>query len=152
MIVSLITTVVIIVVDQLVKYWTVSQIPLKHTRTGIPGLFNWTHIHNQGAGWGMFQGRLIFFISITLLFIAYILYLIYKNRHLPIYIHMTYGLLLGGAIGNLIDRIRLGYVIDMIQLSFINFPVFNIADMSLTLSLMLLLCFTFWHPQGKDVI
>lgn len=84
-------------------------------------------------------GQRTFFIVLTVAAVCYLVHLIMKEQSKLSLTLLAYGLLLGGAIGNLIDRIRLGYVIDMIRLSFIEFPIFNIADACLTIGVILLI-------------
>ncbi len=139
MILSLFITLIIIIFDQGLKLYIQDQIPIGHQQSFIAGILDLTHVHNTGAGWSLFEGHLGVFVLITIMICIYILYLIFKHRESAWHLHLAYGLLLGGALGNFIDRVRLGYVVDMFQTRFINFPIFNIADASLTLSIILLL-------------
>lgn len=93
-----------------------------------------------------------FFLIITVLAAAYIIYLIFKNRDHHFITRLSYGLILGGAVGNFIDRIRLGYVIDMFRLKFIDFPIFNVADAALTIGVVLLIIVILFFENTEDVL
>lgn len=127
------------VIDQTIKKWTTNSLQLHESKEGIEGVFDFFYIRNEGAGWGILQGQMWFFYIVTLFIMAYVVYLIYKHRQSNLWLKITYGLLLGGALGNFIDRLFLGYVIDMFRLSFINFPIFNIADVALSVGIFLLI-------------
>lgn len=127
------------VIDQTIKKWTTNSLQLHESKEGIEGVFDFFYIRNEGAGWGILQGQMWFFYIVTLFIMAYVVYLIYKHRQSNLWLKITYGLLLGGALGNFIDRLLLGYVIDMFRLSFINFPIFNIADVALSVGIFLLI-------------
>ena len=101
----------------------------------INGFFGFVSVHNFGASFGMLSGAKIFFIVLAVAFMAgmIIFDLFYnKNSHSNGWYKVGFTLILGGLIGNLIDRIFLGYVRDFIHLEFMDFPVFNIADIALT--------------------
>lgn len=128
----------VVLLDQLIKYFVVTTMPLDTSRPVIEGVISIAHIRNYGAAWSMLIGQRWFFIIISLVALAVILY--YLKRK---WSNWGYGLglalLLGGTLGNFIDRLRLGYVVDMIQLDFINFPIFNVADSALTLGVIVLI-------------
>ena len=105
----------------------------------IPGFFNLSLVFNRGAAWGMMQGRRFFFIGLTIAVCALLLvYLIKRRKELPALPRIILALILAGAVGNLIDRIALGYVRDMIYFVLIDFPIFNVADSALTIGCVLL--------------
>ncbi|MRI80564.1 signal peptidase II [Aerococcaceae bacterium DSM 109653] len=139
MTIAYLVALLMVLVDQIIKKWTTSSLQLHESRSGIDGLFDFYYIRNEGAGWGILQGRMWFFYVVTFVIIVYLIYLIYKHRQGSLFLKCTYGLLLGGAIGNLIDRIINGYVIDMFRLTFMNFPIFNVADMALSIGVVLLI-------------
>lgn len=152
MTVAVFTTILVIIIDRLLKIWTTSQMSLHESKAGLTSIFNFFYIHNDGAGFGLFSGRQWFFYIVTVLIIVYLLYLIYRHRQGKWYLTMTYGLLLGGAIGNFIDRILYGYVIDMIRLEFISFPIFNIADMALSIGVGLLIIQVLLDQNSEDLL
>lgn len=146
------SAIIIIVIDQIVKYWTVNNIPLYSSQTGLPGVFDFYHIHNEGAGWGLLSGRINFFIIITVIVVIYLCLLIYQNRRYHWLTRLSYGMLLGGALGNFIDRIRLGYVIDMFRLTFMEFPIFNVADVMLSVGVGLLIFVMVFNFDTGEVL
>ncbi|HWP21927.1 MAG TPA: signal peptidase II [Candidatus Cryosericum sp.] len=137
---ELIIIVLILALDQVSKY--LIQIYLSPVGTSLPlidGVFHLTNAHNTGAAWGMMQGFRWVFIPVTLIVGGLILYLLFKNRkNLTIFSRITLSLLFAGAVGNLIDRAILGYVRDFFDFCLINFPVFNVADSSLSVGCVLL--------------
>lgn len=139
MAIAYLVALLMVLIDQIIKKWTTSSLQLHESRSGIDGLFDFYYIRNEGAGWGILQGRMWFFYVVTFVIIVYLIYLIYKHRQGSLFLKCTYGLLLGGAIGNLIDRIINGFVIDMFRLTFMNFPIFNVADMALSIGVVLLI-------------
>ncbi|MBS4455954.1 signal peptidase II [Tuanshanicoccus lijuaniae] len=153
MIIGLCVAFFIIMIDQLVKYWTINHIGLHQSLPGIPNVFDFFYIQNTGASWGIFSGQFKLFFIITLLVVGYLLYLLYKTTSKQKLSRIAYGLLIGGALGNFIDRLLNGYVIDMFRLLFINFPIFNVADIALTVGvLMLILLLILDKEQTNDTI
>ena len=120
---------VAVVADQLSKLWVVQNIPLHEHIPAIPGLFDLTYVQNTGAAFSSFQGMRWLFALIFLLFTAAIIWEFSKKR-LPFttFERWCIAAVFAGGLGNMIDRIRLGYVVDMINLEFMDFPVFNVAD------------------------
>ena len=112
--------------DQWSKYLTVQNISLGETKEFIPGFLSLTHLRNTGAAWSLLEGKMIFFYVITLI----------KNYKKSIWYSVGLSFVLAGAIGNFIDRVRLGYVVDMLQTDFMNFPIFNVADSTLVVGVI----------------
>ena len=142
--------------DQLTKYWVVSQIPLHGQVDAIPGLFNLTYTQNTGAAFSSFEGMRWLFVLIFAAFTAFLIWEFWKKR--LGFTKLEQWLLVAiyaGGLGNMIDRVRLGYVVDMINLEFMDFPVFNVADCFITcgcFALMLHLIFfnkAFWKDEKK---
>lgn len=132
MIVYLILTVLLIAADQLIKYWAVTVLRPLGSLPLLQGVFHLTYVENTGAAFSMLEGRRGFFIVITLA--AFLVFgWLYKSGmfrgHLG---HACIACIAGGAVGNFIDRLRLGYVIDMFDFRLIHFPVFNFADICIT--------------------
>lgn len=119
------------VLDQLVKLLVVANIPLGGTVPAIPGLFHLTYLQNTGAAFSMLEGQRTFFLILTLLFLAAVVLCAVKKWLDRPYLWIL-AAITGGAIGNLIDRMAFGYVVDMIELEFMQFAVFNVADMFIT--------------------
>ena len=125
--------VLIVVADQITKYLTVALIPLYGRVDFIPGLLSFTYVQNTGAAWSMFEGMQWMFALIFLVLTAAVLYEYFKSP-LPFstFERWCIAAIYGGGLGNMIDRVRLGYVIDMIKTDFMVFPVFNVADCFIT--------------------
>ncbi|MGM0253771.1 MULTISPECIES: signal peptidase II [unclassified Enterococcus] len=132
----------IIGLDQWVKWLIVDNFALGETKSVIPGILSLNHIRNLGAAWSLLEGKMWFFTVVTIIAVVVILTLMIKNRsngNRWFMIGLT--LILAGAIGNFIDRVRLGYVIDMFQTDFVNFPIFNVADISLVIGVICVLIY-----------
>ena len=126
-------TALIVVADQITKYLTVALIPLYSRVDFIPGLLSFTYVQNTGAAWSMFEGMQWMFALIFLVLTAAVLYEYFKSP-LPFstFERWCIAAIYGGGLGNMIDRVRFGYVVDMIKTDFMNFPVFNVADCFIT--------------------
>ncbi|WP_395521106.1 signal peptidase II [Enterococcus faecalis] len=122
--------------DQWSKYLTVQNISLGETKEFIPGFLSLTHLRNTGAAWSLLEGKMIFFYVITVIVSVVIIYLLIKNYKKSIWYSVGLSFALAGAIGNFIDRVRLGYVVDMLQTDFMNFPIFNVADSTLVVGVI----------------
>lgn len=131
MIIYLIITAVMVAADQLLKSWVMANITLNSSHELIPGILSITNIRNDGAAWSMFSGQQWFFYIVTIIALIVVAFLWRDSKNKPIY-RMGLALILAGALGNFIDRLHQQFVTDMFQTDFINFPIFNIADMCLT--------------------
>ena len=155
-IVFLIFAIAIVVADQLTKLWVVAQIPLYSQVEALEGLFHLTYVRNFGAAFSSFQGMRWVFVVLFVLLTAALLYEYFK-KPMPFNTFERWCLaaIWGGGLGNVIDRVRLGYVVDMIEVEFITFPVFNVADCFITcgcIALMVsLILFNkgFWKEDKK---
>ena len=128
----LIIAVLIIIADQAVKYLVVSGMNVGDTAFSILNLFDITYIQNKGAAFSLLSGKLSLLSIISVAFcICAVIYWIKKKPTHPL-LCTSITMMFAGAFGNAIDRIFRGFVIDYIQTSFINFPVFNIADIGIT--------------------
>ena len=142
--------------DQLSKYFTVANIALHQDIPFIPGLLGLTYERNYGAAFSSFQGMQWLF---ALVFVALTVMLAveYFKKSLPFtgFERWCIAAIWGGGLGNMIDRVRLGYVVDMIETKFIEFPVFNVADSFITCGCILLMVHlvffnkAFWKEEKK---
>jgi signal peptidase II len=132
---------IILILDQLIKFVVIKKIPLNYSIKIIQGIFHLTHIHNYGAAFGIFQnaGQLLMWFSIIV--IGVILY-IYDRLPKEKLVQILVALTLGGTLGNLIDRLRFGFVIDF--LDFRIWPAFNLADISITIGVIGLIIYLIW--------
>ena len=105
----------------------------------IPPAFHLTYVQNTGAAFGLFKGQQWLFLACSVVVLGWIIQAFIRQHKLPAVIEIAYALVLGGSVGNLIDRVRLGYVIDF--LDFRVWPVFNIGDSAITVGVALLI----WH-------
>lgn len=103
----------------------------------IGGIVNLTYQENSGAAFSMLQGEMLFFKITTVIAITVFGIFLYKKRGGNLLLRISSALIIGGALGNFIDRVKFGYVRDMIELRFMDFAIFNIADSSLTVGVIL---------------
>ncbi len=139
----------IVAADQFTKYLTVSNIPLGGEVPVIPWLFQLTYIKNTGMAFSLLEGGRWFFLVVTVFALALIVAAIKKQ-----WVNHPTGLwalaaIAGGAVGNLIDRLRLGYVIDMIEVTFMKFAVFNVADCFVVCGAILLCIYVFFFDSSE---
>lgn len=132
--------VLIVVADQITKLLVLDLIPLGSVIEVIPGWFHLTYVQNTGAAFSSFQGMRWMFVGIFLLLTAALLFEYFK-KPMPLTTLERFCLaaIYGGGLGNVIDRVRLGYVVDMIDAAFIDFPIFNVADCFITCGTVLFL-------------
>ncbi len=135
-IIYLLISVLVIVADQSLKHVVVMNYSLGETHTIIPGVISFNYLRNDGAAWNIFSGQMWLFYLIALVAIIAIFYFLFVHPKKSRLFNIGLCLTLGGIIGNLIDRIHLKYVIDMIQLDFVNFNIFNLADSAITLGIL----------------
>ena len=118
-----------VVADQITKHLTVANIELGGALPAIPGLFDFTYVQNTGAAWSSFEGQHWLFALIFVAFAAFLVWDFSKKRMgFKPFEQWCLVAVFAGGLGNMIDRLRLGYVVDMIRLQFMDFPVFNVAD------------------------
>jgi len=132
----LLLSIFIILIDQFTKYLIFNNYKALINKDFI--LFRLDFVKNYGAAFNIFSGNRIFLSCISIIFSILIAYLILRKGTLNLPELLSYSYILGGSIGNGIDRILRGFVIDFINLNFINFPVFNIADLSINIGFIFL--------------
>ncbi len=135
----------IIFIDQITKYLIFSNYKKVINKDFL--LFRLDFVKNYGAAFNIFSGNRIFLSLISIIFSIVLTYLIFRKNTLNTFELYSYSFILGGSIGNGIDRIIRGFVIDFINLSFINFPVFNIADVSINIGFVLFIFSIFKNKQ-----
>ena len=146
----------IVVADQFTKYLTVANIALYEDVPFIPGLLQLTYVQNTGAAFSSFEGQQWLFAIVFVAFTAMV-FSEYSKKSMPFTTLERWCIfaIYGGGLGNMIDRIRLGYVVDMIETTFIEFPVFNVADCFITCGCILLMAHLilvnkeFWKEEKK---
>ncbi len=145
-----------VALDQVSKLLVVAHIPLYTQVPVIPGLVHLTQVHNYGAAFSSFNGMRWLFLLIFALFTVALIWEFSKKRWpFTTFERWCLAAIYAGGLGNIIDRVRLGYVVDMIEVEFISFPVFNVADCFITcgcIALMVSLIFfnrEFWKDTTK---
>ena len=151
-----IMAVCIVVADQVTKFITVANIPLLGNVPAIDGVFHFTFVQNTGAAFSSFEGMQWLFALIFALFTAGVIWEFATRRMgFTTLERWCIAAVWAGGLGNMIDRVRLGYVVDMICTDFITFPVFNVADIFITCGCILLLAHLFlinkdfWKEEKK---
>jgi signal peptidase II len=129
-----------VALDQWTKAMTVAQIPLHWDVPVLDGLFHLTYVQNTGAAFSSFQGQQWLFALIFAVFTGFLMWELWKNSMgFKPFERLCIVSIWAGGLGNMIDRLRLGYVVDMIEVEFIRFPVFNVADCFITCGCVLLI-------------
>lgn len=140
----------IVALDQWTKWLVRRALPLYESKDSILGILHITHVENTGGAWSMFSGQLWLFIGVMALFVALIVVLIWKQWLKKPFEWWCLAAILGGGIGNLIDRLANGRVTDMICLDFVNFPVFNVADCFITVGCFALIVYVIFLDRTED--
>lgn len=141
---------VMIAGDQALKGWTVSHLELGESTPFIPTIMQLTRVHNYGAAWSSLSGKTVLLIAVTAVMMIAVAVLLLRRvvRH-PLGVAACL-LILGGGIGNIIDRIRLGYVVDMFDLLLFSYPVFNLADCFVVVGAILGAVYYLWIYEKFD--
>ena len=129
----------LIALDQLVKSYIVQQIPLGEVRSWIPNFVSLTYLQNRGAAFSILQDQQFLFAIITLVVIVGAIWYLHKHMEDSLWMVLGLTLIIAGGLGNFIDRISPGFVVDMFHVDFINFAIFNVADSYLTVGVIILL-------------
>lgn len=139
--------------DQLTKYLAASRLKGQSPADFIPGVVRFTYAENTGMAFSMFSGARWVFVALTAAVCAGVLWYMFSNRAAHLWLYWSLGVVCAGGIGNLIDRVLYGYVIDFIEPVFVDFAVFNIADCAVTLgaaSLVAYLVFDLFKKGDKS--
>lgn len=140
---AFILSILVIILDQVTKFLAIKHLKTAPPITIVDNFFQFNYVENYGAAFGILEGKKVFFIIMTLAVVVGISFFLIKNYHdMNVFLRIGISLLLGGAIGNFIDRVRFGYVVDFISFRLIgryDFPVFNIADIAIVMGTGLIL-------------
>lgn len=145
-----------IIADQVTKAWASSALQETASMNVLGHWLRFTYVQNEGAAFGILSGQKWFFILLSIAALVFLLLMLKRYRRVHFFYSVSMGLIIGGAVGNLIDRVRFGSVVDFIQVDFIeaiHFPVFNVADIGVTVGvfslgiLLLLLPEQVWRNQ-----
>lgn len=144
----ILTTLFVVLCDQLSKIWVSAHVSLFSPVDVFDSYVRLFLVHNHGIIWGIpIRNNLVYFI-LPLIGIAVVLYIALKTHSK--FLMVCYGLLLGGAVGNLLDRVRHGYVIDFIDIGIRNarWPTFNLADLAIIIGLIMIIVREIFHPKS----
>ncbi len=152
-----ITMAFVLACDQVTKAMVERFIPLYESIPVIGGLFNIIHVKNTGVAFGLFAGdispfRTVFFIGITIVALIVIFLIFRRIKGDRFLVPLSLGMIMAGAVGNLVDRIRWGYVVDFLDVYWHDFhwPAFNVADSAITVGVLLLLIENLFLSREKD--
>lgn len=143
-------TLFLIIADILSKYIVTANMSVGFSIPLWERVFHLTYVQNTGAAFSMFSGQRLFLILLPIIVIAAIGIYIFVKKPQNKVLMLAFSLIISGGIGNLIDRIRLGYVVDFFDFRLINFPVFNVADIWVTSGAALFICLLLFSKE--DVI
>ena len=153
MAIFILCTVTAILLDQWTKYLAVTHLMEKEAYSLINGVLELQLFSNDGISWSMLSGQTVFILFSGIIFLVLILYVICKLPEASKF-HVLYivgGILTGGALGNMIDRFRLGYVVDFISFILIHFPIFNVADVCIVCSVIVLGTLFLFYYKEEDL-
>ena len=151
-IMPVIGVVFLIIIDQATKYLAQNALKGKESYVIIPGVFELQYLENRGSAFGMLQGRRVFFIAaaaVMLFLIPYLYRKIPSSKHF-FYLRVIAVMYLSGALGNAVDRIVNGYVIDFFYFSLIDFPIFNMADIYVSVATSCLILLILFYYKDED--
>lgn len=148
--VSLILAAVLLAADQWVKYWTVTHLALGESCPLLPGFVELLRVHNYGAAWSSFSGMRWLLVGVTAVIVAAVAFVLARRivRH-PLGV-LACALIISGGLGNIIDRLRLGYVVDMFNFQFMSYPVFNVADICVVCGAFMGTAYYLWFYEKYD--
>lgn len=138
--ISLFITIVILLLDQITKFIVASSMRVGDSFNVIPNFLNITSHRNNGAAWGILSGKMSFFYIITIIILIVLIIFYIKEAKQHLLMQVAISLLFAGALGNFIDRVLHGEVVDFVDTNIFgyNFPIFNVADSSLTIGVLLI--------------
>lgn len=147
--ISLIVGAVLVIIDQIIKYFVSAYLQPVGSLSVIDNLFSLTYVENKGVAFGMFSDMRWVFVAFTSVLLAIIIFYMFKKRPKGKFFYICAALIIGGGIGNLIDRIFYGYVIDYLSLSFFP-PVCNFADYCITAGTIMLVIYLLFFSDVLD--
>ena len=148
---TLLAVAAMVLVDQVVKYWAVTALAPMGSIPLIPGILQLTYVENRGAAFSLLENQTWLFVLLAAVVVGAIVYVFYKNLIQNTWGKVSLLVVCAGAIGNGIDRIMHQYVVDMIEVLFIRFPVFNIADIYVTVGvIMFSIYYLFQHKDPEE--
>lgn len=151
LIILLLSSVLLTWIDQITKIAAVSHLKGQSPYVIVDGVLELHYLENTGTAWGMFGGAINVFLVLTVILMIALIYIVirmpYTNKYMPL--HILAILVASGAAGNFIDRLFLGYVRDFVYFKLINFPIFNVADVYITVAMFALAyCILFKYDEN----
>lgn len=150
--IDLLLLIILVFIDQFTKHLAVIKLKNQPAFNIIDGVLEFNYLENRGAAFGMLQNQKMFFVFVAVIFLGVIIYVLFKapddKKYLPIHFLLT--MIAGGAIGNMIDRLRFDYVVDFIYFVLINFPIFNVADIYVTVATAILVIQVLFVYKDSD--
>lgn len=149
-----VTAAVVIVLDAAAKHWALSTLQIGETKPFVPGLLQFTLTTNTGGAFGLWRELKELMLVLPILICSGIVYWIWKRERssepLSRIEQVGFGMLLGGALGNIADRLIRGRVTDFIEFAFVQFPVFNVADALIDVAIVLLIIASLRAPSRNE--
>ena len=143
--------IIVLLADQTMKNIISQNMLLNEKITILNNILSVTKIYNTGAAFGIFENKTLFLAIFSVFVIISIsVYLVRTYKSLNFVNTIAWGLVLGGTIGNFVDRLSLGYVLDFIRFDFVNFPIFNIADLCINCGAILLIIYLLTTPNSNE--
>jgi len=152
-IISFVSIIGLVALDQWSKIMTISHLKNQTDISIINHVFELTYVENRGAAYGLFQNKIWLFVVFTIIILVAMVFLYFRlptsKRFTPLKISLI--LLFSGAVGNLIDRVKVGFVVDMFHFYWFEFPVFNVADICVVISCALLLFLMLFFYKEEEL-
>ncbi len=151
---ALAAVIILILLDQFTKHLAVQHLlPLQGGKILIPGVFRLLYLENRGSAFGMLQNKQTFFIIFTIIVLVAILFVFSRipKASRMLFLRIDLVLIFAGAIGNFIDRIRQGFVVDFLYFELIDFPIFNVADIYVTTGCFLLILLLLFYYKDEEL-
>lgn len=153
-VVTLCIAALLVIIDQVTKLIIVKNLDIGEIKEviafGSQKIFSITHVRNTGAAWSIMKGQKIFLIGFPVLVIGIMLFMLFSHKIKTKFEHTCVALVIAGGVGNLIDRIRLGEVVDFIKWEVFSFPVFNVADICIVVGAFALCIYYIIADPDKD--
>ena len=148
---SILAVLTMVAVDQAVKYWAVTMLAPIGSIPLVPGILQLTYVENRGAAFSILEDQIWLFVVLALVILCGIVYVLRTNRIQTTLGRLALLTIAAGAVGNAIDRVIHHYVVDMIEVTFIHFPVFNIADIYVCVGVALFAeYYLFIHKDAEE--
>ena len=143
---------VLLVLDQYTKYLAVQKLMGKKAYVIFQNVLELDYLENRGSAFGLFQDKRIFLLAVGVVFMCVAVFFLFRIPREKKYIvlHVVASMIIAGGIGNMIDRFRLGYVVDFISFVLIHYPVFNVADIYVVLGMIGMICLVLFVYKEED--